>query len=200
MKELKEKKLINQILAGDRKAVEKLYKKYSSRLLNFILLKVHDHQKAEEIVHDTFISALDSLPLFSGKSSLFTWLGAIAKHEVADFYRKQKLKTILFSRLPILEELAGQALGPEEKLMEKEIKGKMKAVFQKLSEGYGQVLRLKYIEGYSVGQIADQLGTSFKAVESRLFRARIAFQKEYAKENRSIFRSSLHQRDLSFSS
>lgn len=195
-----EKKLVNKILAGDKKATERFYKKYSKRLLNFILLKIDDPRDAEEILQDTFISALDSLPLFSYQSSLFTWLCSIAKHEVADFYRKKKIKTILFSRLPILEGLAGQALGPEEKLMRKEIKSKIKIVFKKLSEGYRQILRLKYIEGRSVAQIAKELGTTFKAVESKLFRARVAFQKEYAKENRQIFNSSLNQRKLSFSS
>lgn len=195
-----EQKLINKILAGDKNAAGELYKKYSGRLLNFILLKIDNSCDAEEILQDTFISALDSLPLFSGKSSFFTWLCGIAKHEVVDFYRKKKIKTILFSHLPILEELAGRALGPEEKLMEAEIKKRIKNVFKGLSEGYQQILRLKYVEGYSVAQIAKELGMTFKAVESKLFRARIAFQKEYAKENRQIFNSSLNQGKLSFSS
>ena len=151
-------------------------------------------------MQDTFISAFDSLPLFSGKSSLFTWFCAIAKHEVADFYRKKKIKTILFSHLPILEELAGRALGPEQELMEAEVKKRIEIVFKKLSEGYQQILRLKYVEGYSMAQIAKELGMTFKAVESKLFRARVAFQKEYVKENRQIFNFSLHQRKLSFSS
>lgn len=200
MKTLGEKQLISKILSGDKKATERFYKKYSSRVLNFIRLKIDDHRDAEEILQDSFVSALDSLPLFSGKSSLFTWLCAIAKHEVADFYRKKKIKTTLFSHLPVLEELAGRALGPEEKLMEAEIKKRIKVVFKTLSEGYRQILRLKYVEGYSVAQIAKELGMSFKAVESKLFRARVAFQKEYGGQTQQIFNSSLHQGKLPFSS
>ena len=195
-----DRQLVNKILVGDEKAIQLFYKKYSQKLLNFILLKIDDPADAEEILQDTLISAMDSLPLFSGQSSLYTWLGAIAKHEVVDFYRKKKIKTILFSRLPILEGLAGQALGPEERLMEKEVKNKIKIVFKKLSEGYGQILRLKYVEGYSVTQIAKKLGMTFKAVESKLFRARIAFQEQYAQENNQIFNSSFHQGKLPFSS
>ncbi|MBL7159548.1 RNA polymerase sigma factor [Candidatus Microgenomates bacterium] len=195
-----DRQLVNKILAGDKKAAEYFFKKYSQKLLNFILLKISDPADGEEILQDTLISAMDSLPLFSARSSLYTWLGAIAKHEVADFYRKKKIKTILFSRLPILEGLAGQALGPEEKLMKKEIKKQIRLVFKKLSEGYGQILRLKYIEGCSVAQIAKELNMTFKAVESKLFRARIAFQKQYAKENHQIFNSSFYQGRLPFSS
>ena len=200
MKSFKEQKLINKILAGNKNAAGELYEKYSKKLLNFILLKIDISCDAEEILQDTFISALDSLPLFSAKSSFFTWLCGIAKHEIADFYRKKKIKTIFFSRLPILEELAGRALGPEEKLMEMEVKKRIKIVFKNLSEGYQQVLRLKYVEEYSVARIAKKLGMTFKSVESKLFRARIAFQKEYVKETKQIFNSSFNQRNLSFSS
>ena len=198
MKSFQEKKLVSKILSKDKKAVERFYKKYSPKLLNLILLKVDDRGDAEEILQDTFISALDSLPLFSFKSSLFTWLCGIARHEIADFYRKKKIKTILFSRLPALERLASQALGPEEKAMEEEVKRKIRAVFRRLSEGYAQVLRLKYIEGYSVAQIAKKLGLSFKAAESRLFRARVAFQKEYVRQDWKVFHSSLSKGRLSF--
>ena len=167
----------------DKKAVEVLYQRYSKRLLGFILTKVDDPKDAQEILQDTFLSALDSLPLFSGKSSFFTWLWGIAKHEIADFYRKRKIKTLLFSRLPILENLATQALGPEEELLEAEIKKQIKVVFRKLSEGYQKILRLKYIEGQRLIEIAQKLGISYKAAESRLNRARMAFRKIWATEN-----------------
>lgn len=175
--------LVEDIIAGNERVVGELYEKYSQRLLNFILLKIDNPPDAEEILQDTFVSALDSLPLFSGKSLLFTWLCGIAKHEVADFYRKKKIKTILFSRFPVLEELASRALGPEEEFMEAEIRKRIKIVFRKLSEGYRRVLRLKYIEDCSVAEVARILGVSCKAAESKLTRARLAFREAWATEN-----------------
>lgn len=180
---MEDSKLVERVIAEDKKAVNRFYEKYSQRLLNFILTKVGDPKDAEEILQDTFLSALDSLPLFSGKSSLFTWLCAIAKHEIVDIYRKRKIKTILFSRLSFLEVLASQALSPEEELMEAEIKKQIRIVFRKLSEGYRRILRLKYKEGYSVAQVADILGITLKAAESRLSRARLAFREVWATEN-----------------
>lgn len=162
---------------------QKIYRKYEARLRRFITQRVSDRRDAEDILQETFASALDSLPTFSGKSSFFTWLCGIAKHEIADFYRKKKIKTILFSRLPFLEKLADQALGPEEELIEAELKRQINLVFKQLSEGYQQVLRLKYIDEYSVAQIAEKLGTSLKAAESRLSRARRAFRKVWLAEN-----------------
>lgn len=177
-----------------------IYQKYEARLRGFIAQKVSDEQDVEEILQDTFVSAFDSSPTFSGRSSFFTWLCGIAKHEIADFYRKRKIKTILSSRFPFLEGLADQALGPEEELIEAELKREIRAVFRKLSEGYREVLRLKYIDGYSVAQIAEELGTTFKAVESRLFRARKAFAKIWEIESNKSYRFDFSKRKLPFSS
>ncbi len=157
--------------------------KIVSQLNRFIAGRVKEKEDREEILQETLISAFQSLPNFSHRSSFSVWLCGIAKHEIGDFYRKKKIKTILFSHLPFLEKLADQALGPEEILMEKELKSKAKRILGKVTEGYRVVLRLKYIEGNSVSQIAQRLAISAKAVESRLSRARTAFKVAWAVEN-----------------
>ena len=162
-----------------KELAEKIYREYGKRLRNFIAQKVSNPQEIEEIFQETVIAAVDSFSLFSQKSSLFTWLGGIAKHEIADFYRKKKIKTILFSHLPWLENLAHQALGPEQILLRKEFEERVKTTMASLGEGYQEVLRLKYYQGLTVIQIARRLNETFKAIESRLFRARKAFAKAF---------------------
>lgn len=174
-----EKNLVLGILNNDRKSLAVLYQKFEKNLFRYIKNKVEFREDAEEILQDTFISILDSLPLFGFRSSLLTWAKKIALHEVADFYRKKKIKSIVFSRLPFLENLVSRALGPEMVYEQKEIKQEIQKIFGCLSEGYGEILRLKYIEGLSMAQISQKLGKTVKAVESRLFRARDAFQKEW---------------------
>jgi len=208
---MSERELVKKILKGNKKAIREFYEAYEKRLLNFILRKVDNKKDAEEILQDTFISALDSLPLFKGQSSLLTWLCAISRHEIADFYRRKKLKTIIFSRLPFLKKIVDRALGPELALQEKEAKEKIYKTFKNLSEGYSQILRLKYIEGLTMAQIAFKLGKTVKAVESKLSRARLSFQNEYKKQysnlnslysipekSRKVLNSSGNQRELSF--
>lgn len=153
---------------------------YQGKLLNFIRQRVNDEAEAEEIWEETLATAWESFPSFSGKSAFFTWLGGIARHEIADFYRKKKIKTILFSRLPWLKDLADQALGPEQALLKKEFEQKVGKTLNELNEGYGEVLRLKYYQGLTVLQIARELNETVKTIESRLFRARQAFAKAFA--------------------
>jgi len=157
-----------------------LSKEYRERLTRLVARKVGDFHDVEDIVQDVLISALDSLPRFKGNSGLFTWVGAIARHETVDFYRRRKIKQIVFSRLPFLERLVSEALGPELAYQELETKRKILGTLKSLSEGYREILRLKYIEDLSMRQIAEKLDITIKAVESRLSRARLAFQKNYA--------------------
>lgn len=171
--------LIKKVIAGDQAAIKKLYQKYQPRLLNFILLKVRRREDAEEILQEIMISTLDSLPLFKGKCSLYTFICSIAKHEIADFYRKKKIKTFVFSRLPQLESLVSQAFSPERVLEEREFKKEILKTLKSLTEGYSKILRLKYIDDLSYKEIAKKLKKSAKAVESKLARARNAFTKAY---------------------
>jgi RNA polymerase sigma-70 factor, ECF subfamily len=179
----KEKKLVKQVLTGNKKAIEKFYYKYQKPLLSFIRKRVKNNRDAQDITQETLISGLNSLPNFNFNSSIFSWLCAIAKHEIADFYRKQKLKTIVFSKIPALEPWADQALGPQGEYLKDELKEEIKTVLENLSEGYSKILRLKYIEGMTMKKIGKKLSITAKAVESRLYRARkkfrIAWQKKH---------------------
>ena len=53
-------------------------------------------------------------------------------------------------------------------------------ILDHLPGDYGRVLELKYMEGYSVDEIAAQLSTTPIAIQSMLARARGAFRKQYA--------------------
>lgn len=199
MMEYSDKEIVRGILKNEKLWLHRFERQYFKRLLNFVLQRVDHFEDAEEIVQDAFTSAIYCLPTFRGDSKLYSWLCGIACHETADFYRKKKLKTILFSRIPMLQRIASRALSPEMALEEKEIKEKIARNLLKISEGYREVLRLKYIEGFSVGEIAEKLEKSAKSIEMKLRRARFAFVEVWNEEiNRQQTLSSLDQRDLSF--
>jgi RNA polymerase sigma-70 factor (ECF subfamily) len=153
------------------------------KLKKFIFQRVENPLDGEEILQETLLSAYNCLSLYSSRSSFFTWLCGIAKHEISDFYRKKKIKTILFSHLPWLENLASEALGPEQLFLKKEFEERVKKTMNSLSEGYREILRLKYYQNLSVKEIAKKFNETVKAVESKLFRARQAFAKAFIVNN-----------------
>ena len=163
--------------------INQLLKENQTRLKKYITSRVDNPFEVDEILQETLISSIDAYPSFKNKSSFLTWLCAIANHEIVDYYRKRKIKTVLFSLFPFLQDLAEQALGPEQQLLkaeiERETEKRVRDVLRKLNEGYSEILRLRYYQHLSVSQIAQRLNESYKTIESRLSRARKAFAEIY---------------------
>ena len=177
-----ERELVRQLLRGSQQSLRTFYSLYSPRLFSFVCSRVQSGEDAEEILHDTLLSSLDSLAIFTGRSSLFTWLCGIARHEMADYYRRQKIRSVVFSRLPFIEGFVSRALEPSAAMMRAEYERGVKVALGRLIPHYREILVLKYMDGMSVKEIAKRLGMSVKACESALTRARRAFVVAY--ENR----------------
>lgn len=176
--------LLSRLLKHDKKAVREFYLLYSQALLNFIRRKIGNECDVEEIAQDTLFAFLEGARDFTGKCKLRTYLCSIAQHKIVDFYRKKKLKKIVFSQLPQgLEMLISQSVGPEELFDNQLLRGKIKNIFNRLAPRYSRILRLKYVEGRGVDEIAKLLSCSFKSAESVLFRARKTFVRLYLEGN-----------------
>jgi RNA polymerase sigma-70 factor (ECF subfamily) len=165
---------VQKLRAGDQRAVLQWYKQFEKPLLRFILTKVSDTHDAQELCQNTFLSCLESLPLFKETSSLWTWMCSIARHEIADYFRKKYAKRVL-QMIPFVD-----ALLPEQMSSIEDVSLAVRAVLKKLSVKERELLLLKYVDGKSVKTIAKALGLSLKSVESSLYRARKAFEELYA--------------------
>lgn len=66
-----------------------LFENHADYLFNYAISRVNDEHTAEDLVQDIFLSALKSYESFEGKSKASTWLIAILKNKIIDFYRKR---------------------------------------------------------------------------------------------------------------
>lgn len=171
--------IIDAIIEGDKKAVRIFYSTYSPRILSYLQRRLPRREDAQEIMQDVFLDALDSLPLLRNKENVLPYLYRIAHNKTVDFYRKKKIKSLLFSQFPLLEHLRNEIHEPEFIYEKQKIHERMEKTFNLISEKYQIVLRLHYEEGLKVKEIAEKLRLSFKATESLLFRARQQFIRIY---------------------
>lgn len=167
--------LIACLFTHDRRAVSSFYRTYAPQLRRYISARVRTADDAEEILQDTLFSFLEAIRDFQGKSTIRTYIFSICQHKIIDYYRKKKLKHVVFSQMPQLESLISPIIGPEEELDATLVKEKINVVLSRLLPVHREVLTLKYWEQVSVDDIARKLSISFKSAESRLFRARRAF-------------------------
>jgi len=169
--------LAQRISRGDQAALEEFFESYTDRLYSFIYYRVNANgQDAEDILQETLLTATEQITSFRGESRLFTWLCGIAWHKVQDFYR-QKGRLDRITREAVTRRRVEFNLTEEASLAGRlETQEWVQQCLNKLSLNYQAVLVLKYVEGFSVAEIAEIMKKSPKAVDSLLTRAREAFR------------------------
>ncbi len=170
---MNDQQLLTKLKQGDSKAVQYWFSSYHDRLYELVSYKVSIHKDREEIVQDTFMSCLKHLPLFRGESSIWTWMVRIARHEIADYYRKRYAKKAIHA-LSLDDFFSiGQILDAHA------TSEKVRLALSKIRADYRELLLLKYVDKKKVKEIAEELGRTVKSVEADLFRARSEFRLAY---------------------
>lgn len=170
MSMIDEQLLLQDLKNGKSEAVKAWFTSYHDSLLSLVLHKLESPQDAEEIVQETFVNCLRQLNLFRGESSLWTWMQSIARHEIADFYRKKYAKKA-FKTIPLADFLLQESDRAVDDVSER-----VQYVLSKMEKYTQEILKLKYIDGKKVSDIAILFNKSVKAIENELYRARIEFK------------------------
>jgi RNA polymerase sigma-70 factor, ECF subfamily len=89
-----EKLVIRQVRAGDAQAWRQLIERFEGRLLAFVDSRLRDRAASEDVVQETFVGFLTSLPHYDEKRDLEAYLFSIAAHKLTDHLRKQGRRPI----------------------------------------------------------------------------------------------------------
>ena len=81
--------LIQRIAEGDATAWEELIARYEGRLLAFVEHRLKNRSSAEDIVQDTFIGFLNSLPNYDRRRPLESYLFSICAYKLTDHLRRE---------------------------------------------------------------------------------------------------------------
>ena len=84
-----EQLLIGRIRAGQADAWNELIARYEGRLLAFVDSRLRNRATSEDVVQNTFVGFLTSLPNYDGQRSLETYLFSIAAHKLTDHLRSE---------------------------------------------------------------------------------------------------------------
>ncbi|MCX5747526.1 MAG: sigma-70 family RNA polymerase sigma factor [Proteobacteria bacterium] len=178
--------LVDRARKGDRDAFRTLFERYHRRAYALAFGVVRHQDDALDIVQDAFIKAHKYLDKFEGNSSFYTWLYRIVMNLAIDHIRKhRRAKPVELDEVKLGDSLDGEApllpriLGsnPGRALVDKEIRGRIDAALDELSENHRAVLIMRELEGLSYEDMAKAMGCSKGTIMSRLFHARRNMQK-----------------------
>lgn len=81
--------LVERVRQGDAAAWEDLIGRFEGRLLAFVECRLRNRAAAEDVVQETFIGFLTSLPNFDVDKPLESYLFSIAAHKLTDALRRE---------------------------------------------------------------------------------------------------------------
>lgn len=145
--------LMNTVRENRKLAISSIYKETLPKIYRYIYFRVYDESDAEDITEEVYIKLMGQINKYDGRESITSWIYQIARTQIADFWReKYKIDRSFLSELLISPEPEPENDGKSEE--------KIKEVLMKLPENYAEVLKLRFLQGYSLEECAKKMNIS----------------------------------------
>jgi RNA polymerase sigma-70 factor (ECF subfamily) len=146
-----------------------LFARYRVRVYRWLLRLVDDEALAEDLLSEVFLDIWRYAASFEARSSLSTWLLAIARYKAFSARRRRtdaELDEATVSTMPDTRD------DPEVTLQKKNRAEALRRSLPRLSPEHREIIDLAYYHGKSVKDIAEIVSISETTVKTRMFYAR----------------------------
>jgi RNA polymerase sigma-70 factor (ECF subfamily) len=159
-----ENETIDLAVANNRQAQQRIYSKFSPKMLSVCRQYIKDLQLAEDVMITAFMKVFVNLGRFENKGSFEGWIRRIMVNECISFIRVQK-------KVHFIEDSAGFEEVDNVADIQFSIDD-IQNLIDSLPDGYKIVFNLFVIEGYKHKEIASMLGISEGTSKSQFSHAR----------------------------
>jgi RNA polymerase sigma-70 factor (ECF subfamily) len=169
-----DRKLVDEILAGDREKFEKLYEAYYPRVYRFALKRLRDPGEAEDVAQEVFLTLIKALASYQAQSTLLVWIFGITRNKVNRRFRKPRPQLEPLESGSALD-VAGREAPTEEIVEARRMLGRCEQIIEHdLTALQRRIFHLKHHRQQPIRVIAEALGKSEDAIKANLYRMRRA--------------------------
>jgi RNA polymerase sigma-70 factor, ECF subfamily len=167
--ESSDKVLIARISGRDQTAMRTLFARYRMPLYRWLLRIAGDNALAEDLLSEVFIDVWRQASSFKGRSSVSTWLLAIARYKALSARRRRREEQL---DMELAESVCDPAGDAETMLQEKDRNERLAQALRKLPDEHRHVIDLVYYHGRAVREVSEILCIPESTVKTRMFYAR----------------------------
>lgn len=168
--EWSEEQLLEAAVAYDDAALGELYDRYEARIFSYIYRRTGDEAVAEDLTAQVFVKMLQAIRERRAWHSSFSgWLYRIAHNVVIDQYRqRERHAQIGLDEAPdLVAEDDDPAVSAELRLTA----DKVRFAMRQLTDEQAEVLSLRFLEGYSIFEVASLTNKTEGAIKALQYRA-----------------------------
>ena len=185
METLTDSLLISRYQKGDENALSILISRHQKELFSFIFYKLMDEELANDVFQDTFMKIIVSLKegRYNDDGKFILWAKRIAHNLIIDHYRlkskhiKVSETTYENEEFSIFDLLKETEENIEERLITNQIYDDLMKMLVFLPENQQEVIKLRFFDGLSFKEIAEQTNTSINTTLGRVRYALINMRK-----------------------
>jgi RNA polymerase sigma factor (sigma-70 family) len=177
--------------AGDEKAILELFHYMHPHVAKLVQANLPHRESAEDLIQQACVKVMSHLDQFSGKVPFLHWVSRIAVNTCLNQIRHEKrrpevrLADLSEDEATVVEHLAAapDELDASDHVASKELVDKLLLTLKPADR---LLMRLMYLEGRQVDEIAKLTGWSKSLIKVRAFRARSVLRRSYGtlmKEN-----------------
>jgi RNA polymerase sigma-70 factor (ECF subfamily) len=163
--------LIRKMARGDEAALRTLVTRHHARIARFILRFAGDRNQVEDLVSDTFFAAWQQAPHFENRSSVATWLLAIARYKALSARQRRSVATEAMDDI-VTASVADPTAGPDDEYEHKDSARYLRRCLAALPAEQAMLIELVYYRDKSVKEAAILAKIPENTVKSRMFLAR----------------------------
>ena len=161
--------LIVRIAGGDRLAMQTLFARHRTAVYRWLVRLVGNEATAEDLLSDVFLDVWRQADRFQARSSVSTWLMAIARFKALSARRVRKDAELDET---IEATVADPSDNPEIMLQKKNRDALVREALNSLTPDHKEIIDLVYYHEKSVDECAQILGVPSGTVKTRMFYAR----------------------------
>lgn len=167
--------LVTRALAGDQGAYGGLLRRHRDAVYRLARGHVGDADEALDITQESFIAAFAALERYDTARPFRAWIAGITLNKCRDWGRRRAVRRFFTGARPIDQALhiRDESATPEEALQSSREIERINRAVAALPAALKDPLLLCAMEGMSHAEAAQILGVTPKAVETRLYRARM---------------------------
>ena len=178
--------LIKQFQDGDVRSFNHIVLRYKDRLIHFVHGFVHDIDKAEDLVQDTFMKLYTHKDSYREIAKFSTWLytiaGNLARTELRKLKRRKTYSVSSLSRDDREFIIQGRDDGPSEIHSADNFQKKIKLALSALPADFRTMIILRDIQELSYDEISKIMDVPLGTVKSRINRGRLKLQELLTKK------------------
>jgi RNA polymerase sigma-70 factor (ECF subfamily) len=168
--EATEVQLLAAAMEYDDAALGELYDRYEAKIYHYIFHRIGDQPLAEDLTAQVFLKMLEAIRDRKAWHSSFSgWLYRIAHNLVIDHYRRRgRHSSVALEDAPVrLADLEDPVVTAEFNLEAE----RLRFAIRRLTDEQAEVVSLRFLEGYSISEVADMTNRTEGAVKALQYRA-----------------------------